>query len=54
MQHSVMRASKSQLGQHIIRIANEVTVRKKQELDDVPNRLFAERGVRPGEAIGNP
>ncbi len=45
MQHSVMRAAETQLSQHVVGVANEVPVSKKQKLNDVPDRFL--RASRP-------
>src|SRR5262249_25666540 len=54
MQHAVMRAAEADLGERIVRIADEVPVSEEQKLDDVPNRLaLAPRALsRRGRTIG--
>src|SRR5262249_42741751 len=39
MEHAMVRATEAQLEEHFIRIADKVTVGKKQKLDDVPDGL---------------
>ena len=39
MQHPVMRAPETELGQHVVGIADEVAIGEEQELDDVPGGL---------------
>src|SRR3974390_1320203 len=51
MQHPVMSTAEAELGQHLVRIADEVTIGKEQEFDDVPDRL--RRRGRGGLALGN-
>src|SRR5476651_840561 len=45
MQHPVMGAPKGELGKHFVRIADEIAIGEKQQLDDVPDRL-GRRGGR--------
>src|SRR5262249_17561145 len=37
MKHAMVRATEAQLEEHFVRIADEIAVGKKQQLDDVPN-----------------
>ena len=39
MEHAMVRATEAQLEEHFIRIADKVTISKKQKLNDVPDRL---------------
>jgi hypothetical protein len=39
MQHPVMGAPETKLQQHLVGIADEITVSEKQQLNDVPNGL---------------
>ncbi len=43
MQHPVVRAAEAELGQHVVRIADEVAIGEEQQLDDVPDRLARRR-----------
>ena len=49
MQHPVVRPAEAELGQHVVRIADEIPVGEEQKLDDVPDRLGPEFGA-PAEA----
>src|SRR2546430_475533 len=52
MQHPVMRAAEAELRQHVVGVADEVAIGKKQELDHVPDRLAAR--FRVGLGRGGP
>jgi len=40
MQHAVMRPAETELGQHLVRVGDEIAVGEEQELDQVPARLL--------------
>src|SRR6202142_3406304 len=44
MQHPVMGAPEGELRKHFVRIADEIAVGEKQQLDDVPDRLGRRAG----------
>jgi hypothetical protein len=50
MQHTVMRAAEGEFAQHFVRIADEIAIGKKQQLDDVPDRR--RRRPRTGRQVG--
>ena len=50
MQHPVMGAAEAELGQHLVRVADEIAIGEKQQLDDVPDRLG--RAPRVARALG--
>src|SRR5262249_24403646 len=41
MQHAVVRAAEPELGQHLVGVADEISVGKEQKLNQVPRRLGA-------------
>ena len=51
MQHPVVGAAEAELEQHLVRVADEIAIGKKQELDDVPDRLAAPPRDR-GDPLG--
>src|ERR1700690_3338130 len=54
MQHPVMGAPETELGEHLVRIADEIAIGEEQQLDDVPDRLGRRRGCARalGQAAG--
>jgi hypothetical protein len=44
MQHAVVRAPETELGEHMIGIADEVAIGEEQQLDDVPGRAILAGG----------
>src|SRR5450755_4795587 len=54
MQHPVMGAPEAELGEHLVRIADEIAIGEKQQLDDVPDRLGMRRcrARALGQAVG--
>ena len=54
MQHPMMGAAEAQFEQHLVRIADEIAIGKKQQLDDVPDRVRGRYRRRTGRcAIGH-
>src|SRR5271166_5722075 len=45
MEQAMMCASEAEFGEHLVRVADEVPIGEKEELDQVPDRL-GRRGVR--------
>src|SRR5450759_2410188 len=50
MQHPVMGTPEGELGEHLVRIADEIAIGEEQQLDDVPDRLGRRR--RGARALG--